>query len=226
MQLTTPTTAFAQSAGNGPAAIRTEPGAVGKEYLRTVQGMRLQTPIAYLAPDANLDLAQEAAEQSPDAQSFGTPNPIKWGATGVIIVAVLLLALLFWLARGQLADLRRTRNRRFGEEAGMAFDSPAAELDHDLIARLRREQDPRRGLRQVLERFLRIAAADNAIVLKRSLTTRELVQRLPGSWSHRAELETLARQTELVLFGGREIGEADYQRCLDLAEPFLRRAPT
>nr|WP_304363644.1 DUF4129 domain-containing protein [Jiella sp. LLJ827] len=78
----------------------------------------------------------------------------------------------------------------------------------------------------VLERFLALAAQDNAIVLKRSLTTRELVQRLPGGWAHREALELLARRTELVLFGGREISRDDYRECLDLAAPFLKRTAT
>ncbi|TFF25351.1 DUF4129 domain-containing protein [Jiella endophytica] len=215
----TPTLAASGKAGGPPAEPqRSKAGAV---YLEAVSGLRLQTPIDYLSPDADLDAKPETPPK--DDLASGRSEPLEWGATGFLVALALLLAFFLWLGRGQLADLMGPRNRQFDSGSAAVFGTPEAELDRDLIARLRRESDPRRGLRQVLERFLKLAAEDNAIVLKRSLTTRELMQRLPGSWRHRSELETLARQTELVLFGGREIAEADYQRCLDLAEPHLRR---
>ncbi|MBO0905500.1 DUF4129 domain-containing protein [Jiella sonneratiae] len=210
------------STGETDAAKRT---AVGEAYLKSVEGRRLQTPIVYLSPDSDLGAAKPG-DRGPDPLSDTPPHTLEWGGTGVLVVLALALALFLWLARGQLADLAGPRNRGFGSDAARGEAFADAELDRDLIAGLRRENDPRKGLRMVLERFLRLAAEDNAIVLKRSLTTRELMQRLPGSWAHRRQLEVLARQTELVLFGGRDIGAADYQRCLDLAEPFLKRTAT
>ncbi|ORE97640.1 DUF4129 domain-containing protein [Aurantimonas sp. 22II-16-19i] len=195
----------------------------GKAYLGAVEGLRLQTEIRYLSPDADLDAAEDASRRQLDADPGAILARLEWGSKAVLVLMVLLLVLLLWLGRGQLADLMGPRDRRLGPAGATVIHRPDGELDHDLIARLRREGDPRQGLRQVLERFLELAAEDNAIVLKRSLTTRELVQRLPGSWSHRAELESLARQTELVLFGGREMDIASYHRCLDVAAPFLRR---
>ncbi|WAP70006.1 hypothetical protein [Jiella pelagia] len=205
-------------AANPPVA--SGPSEAGKAYLESVKGLRLQTEIRYLSPDEGLD----DAEKTPDVDGLARSEAYEWGGTTVLVLCVILLAFLLWLARGQLADLKGHRNRRFSSgpdtaPAGMEM----AELDRDLIGRLRRESDPRSGLRQVLDRFLKLAAEDNAIVLKRSLTTRELMQRLPGNWAHRGELEVLAENTELVLFGGRDIGIAEYQRCLDLAEPFLRK---
>ena len=197
------------------------PAEAGKAYLESVEGLRLQTGIRYLPPEAGLDEASTAEEVLPE---IGPSAPLEWGGTTVLVLCGLFLAVLLWLARGQLADLKGPRNRRFSPgAAAAATKEDRAELDLDLIGRLRRESDPRSGLRQVLERFLKLAAEDNAIVLKRSLTTRELMQRLPGSWAHRSQLEVLAENTELVLFGGRDIGAAEYQRCLDLAEPFLKR---
>ncbi len=198
------------------------PSAVGEAYLQSVSALRLQTQIRYLSPEAGLD--EEPAEDTRDIDALTRSAPLEWGGTTVLVVGGLLLALLLWLGRGQLADLRGPRDRQFARTSGSAApELAAAELDRDLIGRLRRESDPRSGLRQVLDRFLKLAAEDNAIVLKRSLTTRELIDRLPGSWVHRGELAVLADRTELVLFGGRDMGAEEYQRCLDLAEPFLRK---
>ncbi|MCE7029281.1 DUF4129 domain-containing protein [Jiella avicenniae] len=203
-----------RSAASGPSE-------AGKAYLESVERMRLQSEIQYLSPDGSLDEAPAAEEALPDIRPSA---PLEWGATTLLVVCGLFLAVLLWLGRGQLADLKGPRNRKLAHGSPAAAGGPERpDLDRDLIARLRQERDPRSGLRQVLERFLKLAAEDNAIVLKRSLTTRELMQRLPGSWAHRGELEVLAENTELVLFGGRDIGAAEYQRCLDLAEPFLRR---
>ncbi|MAU98558.1 MAG: hypothetical protein CMP81_22190 [Fulvimarina sp.] len=195
----------------------------GKAYREAVEGLRLQTEIRYLSPDADLDAAEDASGRPLDVDPGSIPSGLEWGSKAVLVLIVLLLVLFLWLGRGQIADLMGPRDRRIGSAGATVIQRPDNEVDHDLIARLRREGDPRKGLRQVLERFLELAAEDNAIVLKRSLTTRELVQRLPGSWSHRVELEGLARQTELVLFGGREMDIASYHRCLDVAAPFLRR---
>ncbi|NDW02831.1 DUF4129 domain-containing protein [Jiella pacifica] len=212
--------AYGQTPAQTEASTGIGPSEGGKAYLESVEGLRLQTEIRYLPPESGLDEAPVTEEAVPATDRSA---PLQWGGTTVLVLCGLFLAVLLWLGRGQLADLKGPRNRRFSSSATAATRSPTAALDLDLIARLRRESDPRSGLRLVLERFLKLAAEDNAIVLKRSLTTRELMQRLPGSWAHRRELEVLAENTELVLFGGRDIGIAEYQRCLDLAEPFLRR---
>lgn len=214
--------ASGQTPSQGDASAIAAPSEAGRAYLESVQGLRLQTQLRHLAPDKSLDDEGQGEDPS-DLAPFARSPAVQWGGTTILVVGGLLLALLLWLARGQLADLAGPRNRRFAPGPGAAASAETGELDRDLIGRLRRESDPRSGLRQVLERFLKLAAEDNAIVLKRSLTTRELMQRLPGSWAHRGELEILAERTELVLFGGRDIGAAEYQRCLDLAEPFLRR---
>jgi len=219
---TAPALAVAQTTPPTAAPLTPQRSEAAETYLKTATANGLQVPILYLPPDAPLDAEPE--EPEPDAAP-GRSETVEWGATGVLVLLFLLFCLLLWLGRGQLADLLGPKNRKLTPRHRVLRtpDLSHADIDHDLIAKLKREDDPRVGLRMVLERFLALAAQDNAIVLKRSLTTRELVQRLPGGWAHREALELLARRTELVLFGGREISRDDYRECLDLAAPFLKR---
>ena len=96
-------------------------------------------------------------------------------------------------------------------------------IHHDFLARLRGETNPRVDLRLVLKRFLALAARENVLVLRRSLTTREALRALPGGWRHRDAIERIATRGELTVFGGRPISREAYEECLDLVAPLLLR---
>lgn len=197
--------------------------ATGEAYLAAVSGKGLQVPVVYLPPGAPLDAAVSAPVEERDV-SGGISSLVKTIAWGVIALLVGGLVFALWRGRRNLRDLAGPKQRDFARRPEAPAEAmPGAALDQDLIARLQDEADPREGLRRILQRFLALAAKDNALPLKRSLTTRELMHRLPGSWAHRDALEVLARRTELVVFGGREISREAYEECLDLARPFLRQ---
>lgn len=193
--------------------------ATGEAYLEAVGGRGLQTNIKYIAPEGEQADASDKEEPS-EITELGSTKPIGWAI--VAIIAALLLFLLY-RSRNTLAELAGPRNNSRLPQSGAPEPLEPAVIDHGLIERLRSEPDPRKGLRLVLQRFLALAAQESSIPVKRSLTTREIMARLPGSFGHRETLETLAREVERVVFGGHEIEAAQYQHCLDLAAPFLKR---
>ena len=191
-------------------------GPSGEAYLEAVEGKRLQTGISYSSGEKEVP----ALPDTPENGDFDIGKSAGWA---LIAFLVLALAVLAYRSRNTFAELA-------GSNGGRAFsvasrpDQPApSAIDHDLIERLRGEPDHREGLRTVLRRFLALAAEENSIPVKRSLTTREIMQRLPGGFAQRDALETLALEVERVVFGGHPIDPTQYQHCLDLAAPFLRR---
>ncbi|MER0239270.1 DUF4129 domain-containing protein [Fulvimarina sp. MAC8] len=223
--------AFAQSDSNGGQASLAPYAPPSTEastnYQDAVRGRGLQVGIDYLHPDSELD-ADLSNYQPEDASIPQTPrdfsDPVRLIAIAILIGFILFLGIYAWSRRGGLLDRAgpKPHDRNRPDRGRESFEDNR-DIDTDFIARLRSETDPRVGLRQVLQRFLALAARDNEIVLKRSLTTRELLERLPGSWHHRSALQTVARRVELVVFGGRTISREDYEECLDLAAPFLKR---
>ncbi|WP_128293094.1 DUF4129 domain-containing protein [Afifella aestuarii] len=198
-------------------------GESGTTYVEAVAGNGLQTSVVYMPFESALDAETSTAESRGEATGDVQSIPAVRGMAFAILFLILAAAVFFiWRNRGHLRDLAGPSDRRLAPPTPAAAADP--EIDRDLLERLKAEGDPRVGLRLILQRFLVLAAEENAIVMKRSLTTRELVRLLPGSFEHRQTLETLAQRAELVLFGGRDLSRSDYEACLELATPFLRRA--
>ncbi|MEE9375745.1 MAG: DUF4129 domain-containing protein [Rhizobiaceae bacterium] len=86
---------------------------------------------------------------------------------------------------------------------------------------LKNIKDPREGLRALLVQALVRAAQQNDVVLRRSLTARDVMQKIPPTWHHHSLLQALVGRSELVLFGGRDINREDYTRALSLAQPLF-----
>lgn len=201
-------------------------GTSAEAYDRTVTNNALQSDILYLPPDAPLDAdvtsgREEEAGSIPDGGSSFAMNAAAWSVLGAFGLGLAFLGIRY---RRFLAELFAGGDRAFDPRpSGPDPGTEGRAIDQDLLARLRAEDDPRVGLRLLLGRFLALAAEENEIVLRRSLTTRELMRSLPGSWRHRADLEQLAGRVELTVFGGRDMSRQSYQHCLDLAAPVLFR---
>ncbi|MEN3793704.1 DUF4129 domain-containing protein [Fulvimarina sp. MAC3] len=212
-----------QTASEALAPYDPPPTETSTRYLDAVENRGLQARIQYLHPDSELD-ADLSRFDSEDDTSGNSSEAARYTAIAVLIAILLFLGFFVWTRRGSFLDRAGPRPQtRVSPDRQDAPSHDDPDIDRDFIARLRSETDPRVGLRKVLQRFLALAASDNEIVLKRSLTTRELLERLPGSWHHRSALQTLAQRVELVVFGGRAISREDYEECLDLAAPFLKR---
>jgi len=194
-------------------------GASSQAYLDLTGGKGLQTEITYRAADN--DQSGPEPSKSLDGGWFDLGETTGWV---LLALLALTMAVILYRSRNALGEMTGPKARGPLPSGEELVKQALAPIDHDLIERLRAEPDPGEGLRLVLQRFLVLAAQENSVALKRSLTTREIMQRLPGEFSHRSALETLASEVERVVFGGKSIEPEQYQHCLDLAAPFLRRA--
>ncbi len=215
----------AQAAGAAVERLQPPRGAAATAYLEASRFAGLQNEIDYLPPDAPLDAELKEAERPLAFDPFAGPIPLRWRIAGWVGLALFAAGALLLLLRFRhaLAELFASGDRSFAPRGADASSGGGPVVDHDLLARLRAETDPRVGLRLVLKRFLALAARENALVLRRSLTTREVLRALPGGWRHRDALERLATRVELTVFGGRPISREAYEECLDLAAPLLFR---
>ncbi|MEO1988119.1 MAG: DUF4129 domain-containing protein [Martelella sp.] len=191
-------------------------GPSGVAYLAAVEGRGLQTGITYSSGEKDVP----ALPDTPENGDFDIGKSAGWA---LIAFLVLALAVLAFRSRNVFAELAGSSGGRALPAAPRPEQPAPSAIDHNLIERLPGEPDHREGLRAVLQRFLVLAAEENSISVKRSLTTREIMQRLPGGFAQRDALETLASEVERVVFGGHAIDPVQYQHCLDLAAPFLRR---
>lgn len=190
----------------------------GEAYLDAVRGKGLQTDISYRTAEAEVDEPDLPENRGGGSEDLG--KTVGWILLGLLLVA---LAVLTYRSRNALSEMAGPRGRAKFPAAPRPVRKEPGSIDHDLIERLRAEPDPREGLRLVLQRILALVAEESSIPVKRSLTTREIMQRLPGGLSHRDALETLASEVERVVFAGQSIEQDRYQYCLSLAVPFLRR---
>ena len=214
--------------GQGAPVEPIEPprGVSAEAYGRTVAADALQSDILYLPLEAPLDAdvtpkREDELGEIPSGGSSFALNATAWTVLGAFGLGLAFLAVRY---RRFLVELFAGGDRAFDPRPSAPDPGVEARgIDQDLLARLRGEDDPRVGLRLLLKRFLALAAEENEIALRRSLTTRELMRSLPGGWRHRADLEQLAGRVELTVFGGRDMSRQSYQECLDLAAPVLFR---
>ena len=91
----------------------------------------------------------------------------------------------------------------------------------DAIARI---EDRRLALVTLAQSALICAVRENGLLLQRSWTARDAMRRLPQDMSHRHALRDLVTAGERVLFGGRDVSEADFQDHVDQIRPLFADA--
>ncbi len=200
---------------------------VGEEF-KSYAGARWQrTKAQYLSKDADPG-ARISASSNPKT---GKPIRLSRDSQRLIafaVLALLVVSLVWWWWHNRLGGglfARRASEDKFREEVlqSMVAGGDGDELSGgDLSAdRLKSLADRRAGLRLLLLAALRRAAGDNDIVLKRSLTTRDVLARTPVRWPYRDVFERIVAIAEPVLFGGRDVAAADYLDLVDQSADLL-----
>ena len=82
-------------------------------------------------------------------------------------------------------------------------------------------EDRRLALRLLLVNVLARAARSNDVPVRRSLTARDIVNRLPNSWTGRDRVADLVARAEPVLFGGRDLSAEGLRDLVEQARPVL-----
>lgn len=197
----------------------------GEAFKSTARQRWQRVDAQYLSKEA--DPGKFVAQRKTEAEPWDwTSNSTRTIST---IVLVILIGLLVWaFARNRMeGGLFRgaTQEDRFSDEIlreavgadGDAVLSADISLDHLLAF-----EDYKQGLRLLLLQALKRAAGDNDIALRRSLTTRDILNRVPQTWNHRPLLAQLVTFAEPVLFGGKQIDRQNYEATLQFAQPILQ----
>ncbi|MEO0546831.1 MAG: hypothetical protein AAF035_07775 [Pseudomonadota bacterium] len=172
-----------------------------------------RTKAIYLPKGASIDLKRPQRNQP-------SSLPLGWGFDRWAAVLTLLAIaglLLVWLWRsGILAALLKSRKEKLVDEptAGEPSARRGKESEHTPYTILQYE-DPREGLQAFVSYALVRSAQAASIPLRRSLTGREILRRLPKSFVHREAVSTLLRRSEPVLFGEDVITHDGLSTLLD-----------
>ncbi len=199
-------------------------------YVGQTRFQRLQGDIVYidhLEGDIPMDGSPLPPLPEPEEEgSEASDVPVVYKNTSRILLTIAAAALLWILIRNRQAIFDRLSNtprapRSQGRaQKGPDSANPAPNAD-GLIARLRGMQDRRAALVLLLHAVLGDAARQNDLRLGRAETARELLRRLPQTWTHLADTRHLVMAEELVQFGGRPLPEPLFDDCLTRAEVIL-----
>lgn len=183
--------------------------------------------VEYLRPDQKLEERNGWLQRSePSRDSTAQRRQVTSGERAFAIMLLIglmaLLGYLWWRNRLGGGLFGRTQSDKFREEDDDDNELlKAAKKGEQSLSNLSEIVDPREGLHALLVQSLVRAANQNGINLRRSLTTRDVLNRVPKEWKHYGLLKRLADQAELVFFGGRNITREDYERALAMASALL-----
>ncbi|MEM1038129.1 MAG: DUF4129 domain-containing protein [Pseudomonadota bacterium] len=172
-----------------------------------------RTDAVYLPAGAPINLQRPQPSQPSNL-------PLGWGFDRwAAVIALLAIAglLLVWLWRsGLLAALLKSRKEKLVDEPSAVASSvrrgDVSELTPYAILQF---EDPREGLQTFVSYALVRSAQAASIPLRRSLTGREILRRLPKSFPHRDAVSTLLRRAEPILYGDDVITHEGLSTLLD-----------
>lgn len=180
-----------------------------------------RTEAIYLPQDAALDF-KAVTKVSDYRMARGTMRQLAIAVLVLFGIALVLFAVKNRMGGGLFS--RRPKDHSLNHlQKGPAGKGLFDETDESYLssAQLLALDDPRAGLRALLLQSLRRAADQNNIALRRSLTARDVLALVPGSWPSRGQLVQLVGTAEVVLFGGNDISRDQFATAVRNAEPLL-----
>ena len=219
-----PIGATAQEAGAQSIALKPS----GRAYLDAVRYRGIETDVGYYDPTRavpRLETGQNPAPPRPAA------NPVRSFSTGrkvvIVLAAVVLIglavAVLRWSGNMTLSLQGAAQNpgraRRAAARGDLALVGPPADL-----ATILATADRRRALVMLARGALARAVTAQGVLLQPSWTLRDALARVPTGHRHLAALRPLVMAGELVLFGDRDVTEAEFQAQVAGIAPLMRGA--
>ncbi len=200
----------------------------GKVFKKSAKRIWQRVDAEHMNKDQPLETSEKWwFEKKAKSQNKTMSRKDKQRVAGIIlfILAVFIILLLWNYSTGGKLFSRLKKNDRFAGDGNSDYDTDlmanAAETERLSFGDLSKIDNPREGLHTLLVQALVRAANQNDIPLRRSLTSREVLRRVPQSWQHRSVLQALINRAELVLFGGRDITKDDYATALQMARPIF-----
>jgi Domain of unknown function (DUF4129) len=217
-----PLDASAQEAAAQPLQI----GPSGQAYLDAITYRGIQTDVGYYDPSGVLPRLETGQEPEPPAADTDIDAPqlstIRIIAILVASAALIGLALLVWRNAGSFTlslreDVQNVTRQRRATGLGLgAANGPPADLATILAV-----QDRRRALVMLAQAALARATAANGVLLQPSWTMRDTLRHLPKAQPHLDALRGLVLFGERVLFGNRDVSEAEFQAQVDTVRPVM-----
>lgn len=202
------------------------------EYAARTRFSRLQTEVFYIdrlvgeIPMDGRPLPPRDDEADPDLPLPDRDQMAVARSISRIALAIGAGLLLWVLFRRRYEIMARLRGLSVTSTSAApalrnAQPSAAEANSSGLIARLRGMEDRREALVLLLHAVLKAAARQNDMRLGRAETARELLRRMPTTWTHLGDARRLVLAEELVQFGGRPLPESLFEECLRQGETIL-----
>lgn len=206
-------------------------GPSGQAYLDAIRFRGVDAEVGYYDPTApapKLETNQTPPPPLPEPGQGVTLENLSTGRIIAIVVAAALLAglaiLIYRMSGGVSLSLRGdaqnpARARRTGP-AG-AFGTTATPAD---LAAIMAMPDRRLALVMLAQAALARTVTANGILLQPSWTLRDALRHIPSAQAHLTALRALVMTGEGVLFGNRDVTEAEFQARLSEVRPLLTGA--
>ncbi|OYW51216.1 MAG: hypothetical protein B7Z31_14055 [Rhodobacterales bacterium 12-65-15] len=189
----------------------------------------IETDVGYYDPTAaapKLETNQSPPPPPPKPGEGVTLESLSTGRIVVIVVAgVLLIGLLILIYRvsgsftvSLRGDAQNPARARKAAAAG-AFGAAATPAD---LAAILATPDRRRALVLLAQAALARTVTANGVLLQPSWTLRDALRHIPPTQAHLAALRGLVMTGEGVLFGNRDVTEAEFQARLAAVSPLMK----
>ena len=183
-----------------------------------------RTDAEVLGPNDPLDLKRKNPKNQ--NEKFGIDGSTPRIIAGLILLILIGAGAYVWFNNRSDSGLFRNKPRDIviaasGDPDSLGLDT-VADSNFSLDS-IRHAKDRHEALHLLLVNGLANAARQNNIPLRRSLTARDVVARLPNNWQYRSIVQELVARTEPVLFGGREIDARQFDVLLETVKPLFRK---
>jgi hypothetical protein len=217
-----PSALAAQEAASQPLEIE----ASGQAYLKSLGYRGIETDVAYFDPTGALPALDTKAEPpAPPKAGVGSSElPTSIRTLVIILASALLIGVMLLVLQygGNLTlslqdDAQNpARSRRLRALHPLADGGPPADLQAILAT-----VDRRRALVMLVQAALARTVAANGVLLQSSWTMRDALRHIPKGQAHLDALRALVHAGERVLFGNRDVSEAEFQAHVATIRPLM-----
>lgn len=210
-----------------PQALETGPS--GEAYLDAIRFRGIETEVGYYDPTAaapKLETNQTPPAPAPKPGGGVTLESLSTGRIVAIVLACVLLlglAIVIFRVSGSFTlslqgDAQNPARARKAAGTGV-FNVTATPAD---LAAILATSDRRRALVMLAQAALARTVTANGVLLQPSWTLRDALRHIPPGQAHLAALRNLVMTGEGVLFGNRDVTEAEFQARLADVGPLMK----
>lgn len=214
-------------AGSGPVFAKECQADCAAKYQRLAKVRRTQVPVDYADPGDPISYEKIAPIEGQEERehSEGNGRFLTYALLALLIGGLIWILAKFGGSSAQIVGKQPDEGEYIPgqpvvpdvlRDAGR-IDQP----DREFLLSLAAMEDRRRAMHLLLNRVLLRQSLDHKLRLRRSMTVREVVALFPQDKGILPRLKNLARETELVWFGGRAVSDSAFQKSLEIGRELL-----